>query len=70
LFGLELVHFFLAHDFDDLAYMASGFLEQLVLLPEKPDEGIEQVALGLEPHQVLCLAVDGQLQIFHLRLVV
>ena len=55
-FGLDLDEdFFLAHDFDDLADIAAGFLEELEFLAQEAHACVEGIALGLEAAEVLGL---------------
>lgn len=55
-FGLDLdEYFFLAHDLDDFAYIAAGFLEELEFLAQEAYACVEGVALGLEAAEVLGL---------------
>lgn len=61
-------HLLLTHDFDDLADVRARLLQELKLLPQQANAGVERVTLRLEPTQVLRLVVDCDLGRFNLVL--
>lgn len=60
-------HLRLPHELDDLSDVAARLLEQLELLAQEADAGVQVVALRLEPPEVLRLQVGRVLGALDLR---